>query len=344
MNPNRDTSLILIADDNPVNLELLSDTLGVEGYDIAVASDGEMAIERVRLEPPDLILLDAMMPGVDGFEACKRLKNDPATSDIPVIFMTALTDVSHKLRGLRLGAVDYLVKPFEQEEVVLRVKNHLALRSATRSLAEKNAALERQMEERAAAEAARAALTSELERRTEELRGAKEHLERELAERKDSEAARAAMAEQIIALQAKQLHELSTPIIPITDWLVVMPLIGVMDDARAAQALETALRGASERRAEIVIIDITGVPTIDAAVASALLRAARALRLIGARTVLTGIRPEVARTLANINMDPSGIVTRGTLQGGIAHAMSARHASSAPSASSSLSLSRRIAG
>ena len=133
MNPNRDTSLILIADDNPVNLDVLSETLSAEGYDIAVASDGDMAIERVRVEPPDLILLDAMMPGVDGFEACKRLKDDPATRDIPVIFMTALTDVSHKLRGLRLGAVDYLVKPFEQEEVVLRVKNHLALRSATRS-------------------------------------------------------------------------------------------------------------------------------------------------------------------------------------------------------------------
>jgi CheY-like chemotaxis protein len=324
MNATRETPLILIADDNPLNLDVLSGTLEREGYDIAVANDGEMAIERVRYEPPDLILLDAMMPGVDGFEACKRLKEDPETRDIPVIFMTALTDLSHKLRGLRLGAVDYLVKPFEQEEVLLRVKNHLSLVSATRSLAEKNAALERQINERAAAEAARAALTSELERRTEELRRAKEQLERELAERQAGEAARAAMAEQIIALQAKQLHELSTPIIPITDWLVAMPLIGVMDDARAAHALEAARRGASERRAEIVIIDITGVPNVDAAVASTLLRAARALRLIGARTVLTGIRPEVARTLVDVEMDPRGIVTRGTLQSGIAYAMSAR--------------------
>jgi CheY-like chemotaxis protein len=343
MNSIRHTPLVLIADDNPVNLDVLSGTLGAEGYDLAVASDGEMAIERVRYVPPDLILLDALMPGVDGFEACKRLKDDPVTRDIPVIFMTALTDVSQKLRGLRLGAVDYLVKPFEQEEVVLRVKNHLALRSATRSLAEKNAALERQMSERAAAEAARAALTSELERRTEELRAAKEQLERELAERRDSEAARAAMAEQIIALQVKQLHELSTPIIPIADWLVVMPLIGMMDDARAARALETALRGASERRAEIVIIDITGVPTLDAAAASALLQAARALRLVGARTVLTGIRPEVARTLAGLAMDPSGIVTRGTLQSGIAYAMSARHVTRAPGASRALNPGRRIA-
>lgn len=329
MNSTRETSLILIADDNPMNLDVLSETLEREGYDIAVASDGEMTIERVRYEPPDLILLDAMMPGVDGFEACRRLKEDPETRDIPVIFMTALTDLSHKLRGLRLGAVDYLVKPFEQEEVLLRVKNHLALRSATRSLAEKNAALERQMSERAAAEAARAALTSELEHRTEELRRAKEQLERELAERQSAEAARGAMAEQIIALQAKQLHEISTPIIPITDWLVAMPLIGVMDDARAAQALEAALRGASERRAEVVIIDITGVPNVDAAVACTLLRAARALRLIGAHTVLTGIRPEVARTLVDVETDLRGVVTRGTLQSGIAYAMSARRASGA---------------
>jgi DNA-binding response OmpR family regulator/anti-anti-sigma regulatory factor len=334
MNSTRETPLILIADDNPLNLDVLSGTLEREGYDVAVASDGEMTLERVRYEPPDLILLDAMMPGVDGFEACKRLKEDPKARDIPVIFMTALTDLSHKLRGLRLGAVDYLVKPFEQEEVLLRVKNHLTLLRATRSLAEKNAALERQMSERAA-------LTSELERRTGELRSAKEQLERELAERQSSEAARAAMAEQIIALQAKQLHELSTPIIPITDWLVAMPLIGMMDDARAAHALEAALRGASERRAEIVIIDITGVPTINAAVASTLLRAAHALRLIGARTVLTGIRPEVARTLVDFDVDPRGLVTRGTLQSGIAYAMSARRA---PAASGAFSSARRTAG
>ena len=302
----------------------MRELLSTRGYNASIVHHAEDAEAAIRHEPPDLILLDAMMPGTDGFEACKRLKDDPATSDIPVIFLTALSDISHKIRALRLGAADYLIKPFEQQEVLLRVKNHLALRSTTRSLAEKNAALERQMSERAVAEAARAALTSELERRTDELHRAKEQLERELAERKDSEAARAAMAEQIIALQAKQLHELSTPIIPITDWLVAMPLIGMMDDARAAQALEAALRGASELRAEIVIIDITGVPTINAAVASTLLRAAHALRLIGARTVLTGIRPEVARTLVDFDIDLRGVVTRGTLQGGIAYAMSAR--------------------
>lgn len=181
-------------------------------------------------------------------------------------------------------------------------------------------------------------LDRELERRTEELRELKDHLERELAERQIAEAARAQLAARIIELQAEQLHELSTPIIPITDWLVVMPLVGAMDDARAARVLEVALRGASERRAESVIIDITGVSDVDARVASMLVRTAHALRLIGARTVLTGIRPGVASTLVGVEIDPRAIVTRGTLQSGIAYALSARRAAAAPG------ITRRSAG
>jgi len=322
----RDTSLILIADDNPVNLEVLSGALSQEGFDIAVASDGEMVLEQVRYESPDLVLLDAVMPTVDGFETCRRLKSDPATRDIPIIFMTALTDAAHKLQGLRLGAIDYLVKPFERDEILLRVKTHLDLRRATRALEEKNAALEQHIREREAAEAARAALTRELERRTEELREAKEQLERELLERQRAEEARAELTAQIIEVQNQRLHELSTPLIPITDSLMVMPLIGAMDDERAERALEAALRAASERRAEAVIIDVTGVPSINASVAATLLRAAHALRLLGTRTVITGIHPEVARTLAALDIDTQGVVTQSTLQNGIAYAMGARRA------------------
>jgi DNA-binding response OmpR family regulator len=322
----RDNALILVADDNPVNLEVLSTALSAQGFEVLVASDGEMVLEQVRYETPDLILLDAVMPGIDGFEACKRLKDDSATRDIPIIFMTALTDSAHKLQGLRLGAVDYLIKPFEQEEVLLRVKTHLALQRMTRALRAQNAELERQISERAAIEAEQAALTRELERRTEELSRAKEQLERELSERLRAEEARAGLAAQIIEVQAERLQELSTPLIPITDWLAVMPLLGVIDRARAEQALETALRGASERGVEVVIFDVTGVKRVDAEVAETLLRTASALGLLGTRTVITGIRFEVARTLAALDVDTRAVATCDTLQNGIARALVERRA------------------
>jgi len=319
-------ALILVADDNPVNLDVLASALSGQGHEVLVAADGEMVLEQVRYETPDLILLDAVMPNVDGFEACKRLKADRATRDIPVIFTTALTDTAHKIQALRLGAVDYVVKPFEQEEVLLRVDTHLSLRRMTRALRVQNAELERQIRERSVMEARQAGLTRELAQRTEELHQAKEQLEAELSERKRAEEARAALSAQIIEVQAKRLQELSTPLIPITDWLVVMPLIGVLDDARAERALETALRGASERRVEVVIFDVTGVPRVDAGVAQTLLRAANALRLVGARAVISGIRYEVAKTLAALELDTQEVATCDTLQNGIARALGERRA------------------
>jgi len=320
----REQPLLLVADDNPVNLEVLSDALVAQGYDVVVAADGEMVLEQVRCERPDLILLDAIMPGVDGFEACRQLKEDPATREIPIIFMTALTDVEHKLRGLRLGAVDYLVKPFEHEEVLLRIKTHLSLRDMTRAVVTKNAELERQIEERVRAEAERAELMRQLEARTEELRIAKETLERELEVRALMEEERAAYMTQIIDVQAERLRVLSTPLIPVTDWLVVMPLIGAMDPTRAEQVLEAALRGASDRGAEILIFDITGIEHIDEEVAATLLRAAHALGLLGTRVMISGIRAEVARILAEGGIDVGTIVTCSTLQAGIERAFRAR--------------------
>ncbi|EYF08559.1 response regulator [Chondromyces apiculatus] len=322
-------SLILIVDDNPVNLQLLSELLEIEGYDVASASDGEMALERVRYEPPDLILLDALMPVLDGFEVCRRLKENPATRHIPVIFLTALASADQKLRGLRLGAADYLVKPFQEEEVLLRVKNHLALVVATRALREKNDELTRQMHELSRAEAQHAELTLSLERSAAALLEAKEQIERELGERVRAEEDRARLSEEIIALQTRRLRELAAPIIPITDWLVVVPLIGEIDEVRAEQAQESLLASVSEHGTEVVILDITGVPTIDADVALGFIEGARALRLVGASAMITGVSPEVARALVGIEVDMSRIPTFGTLQRGIAHAMAARQAAKA---------------
>ncbi|MEG4351789.1 response regulator [Microcoleus sp. LAD1_D3] len=163
-----ETSTILIVDDNPSNLDVLSEALAGSGWEILVATDGETAIEQAEYSQPDLILLDVMMPGIDGFETCHRLKASPLTNEISVIFMTALSDIGDKVKGFNLGAVDYITKPFEQKEVLARVNLHLKLRSLTKTLAEQNLMLKREIEDRLAAESALYQLAQELEKRVEE--------------------------------------------------------------------------------------------------------------------------------------------------------------------------------
>lgn len=120
---------ILIVDDTPNNIRILFDILHGAGFKVSVVKSGELALEKVPLIQPNLILLDVMMPGIDGFETCRRLKADESTRDIPVIFMTALSDVENKVKGLQLGAVDYITKPIQVEEVIARVNAQLALRN-----------------------------------------------------------------------------------------------------------------------------------------------------------------------------------------------------------------------
>ena len=125
---------ILMVDDNATNLQVLSQTLAGRDYRLLVAKNGESALAIVRKAQPDLILLDIMMPGMDGFEVCRQLKADPATHDIPIIFLSALGQTEDKVRGLQLGAVDYITKPFQPEEVIARVETHLTLRCLQRRL------------------------------------------------------------------------------------------------------------------------------------------------------------------------------------------------------------------
>ena len=132
VNPNSQEKTILIVDDTPSNLQVLFDVLSGQQYRVAIAKNGETALQRVQSSQPDLILLDVMMPGIDGFETCKRLKVNPETRDIPVIFMTALSDSVDKIKGLSLGAVDYITKPIQCEEILARIQVHLQLRNATR--------------------------------------------------------------------------------------------------------------------------------------------------------------------------------------------------------------------
>ena len=121
--PPRD--VVLIVDDTPANLAYLSDALDDAGFKVLVAIDGATALERLQLVTPDIILLDAMMPGMDGFETCRAMKQLPEIGDIPVIFMTALVDTPHVVRAFEEGAIDYVTKPVCQEEVLARISTHI---------------------------------------------------------------------------------------------------------------------------------------------------------------------------------------------------------------------------
>ena len=157
--------VILIVDDNPANVKVIIDYLTEYGFQIMVARTGEAGLELARQDRPDLILLDLVLPGADGFEVCRRLKADGRTRQIPVILMTILTSVEDKLKGFQAGSVDYITKPFQAEEVLARVRIHLQLRELTEHLEQKVA------------------------ERTEALHSANAQLQRELAERKKAEEA-----------------------------------------------------------------------------------------------------------------------------------------------------------
>ncbi|AFZ02596.1 sensor histidine kinase [Calothrix sp. PCC 6303] len=137
---------ILVVDDTPTNLQVLFDLLSEHGYRVAIAKNGESALQRLQTSQPSLILLDVMMPGIDGFETCKRIKANPATCDIPVFFMTALSDSVDKVKGLSLGAVDYITKPIQHEEVLARIRVHLQLRKANRIMEQRTEELKQALE------------------------------------------------------------------------------------------------------------------------------------------------------------------------------------------------------
>jgi DNA-binding NtrC family response regulator len=137
---------ILVVDDTPANLKLLVDLLSVNGFNVVAAGSGIEGLERAAVDRPDLILLDVMMPDVDGFAVCETLKANEATRDVPVIFLTALQETLDKVRAFSVGGVDYLTKPFEPRELLARVGTHLALRRAQRELEEQNARLRAEIE------------------------------------------------------------------------------------------------------------------------------------------------------------------------------------------------------
>ncbi|MDM8561673.1 hybrid sensor histidine kinase/response regulator [Candidatus Parabeggiatoa sp. HSG14] len=142
MNVKVEPGTLLIVDDIPTNLKVLFDYLKSLGFKVRVAKNGEHALTQIVHTAPDLILLDIMMPGMDGFEVCRRLKADDKTRDIPVIFMTALIETVDKVKGFKLGAVDYITKPFQHEEVLVRINAHLTIRNLQKKLENKNLELQ----------------------------------------------------------------------------------------------------------------------------------------------------------------------------------------------------------
>lgn len=142
---NKITESILLVDDQPANLQVLMNTLERLGCKLLVAKNGETALTIAQKVRPDLILLDIMMPGIDGFEVCRRLKANPDTEKIPVIFLSALDDTGDKVRGLQLGAVDYVAKPFQPEEVIARVNTHLTIHRLNREVQQQRDELEHEL-------------------------------------------------------------------------------------------------------------------------------------------------------------------------------------------------------
>ncbi len=181
--------IILAVDDDANNLAVIRDCLTRFNYTVLMAEDGESALERADYARPDLILLDIMMPGMDGYETCRRLKLLQSCRDIPVIFMSALAETVHKVKGLEAGAVDYVTKPFQQEELLARVGVHLSIRDLNRRLKEANELLE-----------------ARVEARTMDLSVANRLLEDEIAER---QASQEQLQEQAVILEEK-IVELQT--------------------------------------------------------------------------------------------------------------------------------------
>ncbi|CAB1076946.1 chemotaxis protein [Alkalispirochaeta odontotermitis] len=145
-NNNSDTESILLVDDNPTNLQVLFQTLEGVGCKLLIAKNGNGALAIAGKALPDLILLDIMMPDIDGYEVCRRLKTDPATADIPVIFLSALGETEDKVKGLQLGAVDYITKPFQLDEVIARVNTHLTIHRLKREVESQKDQLEHELE------------------------------------------------------------------------------------------------------------------------------------------------------------------------------------------------------
>ncbi|KYF74712.1 protein kinase [Sorangium cellulosum] len=240
-----------------------------------------------------------------------RFSSDPYIRDnrprslmcSPIIRQGRLVGVFYLENNLSTGA-------FSKDRLEI-----LSLLSTQAAISIENAKLYEDLEQEVAAR------TDDLRMSNEQLRALNDRLQIELAERVRLQEERVQMQEEIIRNQRDRLHELSTPFIPITDDIMVMPIIGTVDDRRAAQMIEAAMQGVAASSAKVVIVDVTGVKSVDTSVASRLMSLAQAVGLLGSRAILTGLRPAVAQSLVALGVDLGSIETRANLKAGIAYAM-----------------------
>ncbi|NEP50836.1 MAG: hybrid sensor histidine kinase/response regulator, partial [Moorea sp. SIO3C2] len=210
---------IMVVDDTPTNLQLLSSILIEQGYQVRSMIDGLLALESALCDPPDLILLDIIMPKIDGYDVCKQLKSNQKTEGIPVIFISALDETWDKVKAFAVGGADYITKPFQVEEVLARVENQLTVHKLQTQLIEQNQLLQQEIRDRISAQAALETLNQELETRiqarTVELRDYLEqlrNLESQLREALDREKEVSDLKSRIIFTIS---HEYRTPLMTI---------------------------------------------------------------------------------------------------------------------------------
>jgi len=303
--------VILIVDDTSTNLEVLFDFLVDSGFKVLVAEDGESAIQKVEYASPDLILLDVLMPGMDGFETCRRLKANESTKDISVIFMTALSETVHKVRGLHLGAVDYVTKPLQHAEVLARINIHLSLRKLTKKLQEQNLLLEQEIQERKRVELALSQAKDELElrviERTAELISSNQQLQLELDNRQMVER----MKDEFVAVIS---HELRTPLTSIHGSLGMLAG-GLVESTseRGKRLLEIAV-DSTERLVRLTndILDIKRIESGEVRLAKQICNAAdlitEAVDLMQSMAEKAGVVIEVSTISLQLWADPDRII------------------------------------